>query len=169
MTLDAMLSYGQVLAQTSHHQEAAATYKDLWERRKRVLEPDHPDTLVAEMNYAAELAQIQRPTEAEPLLRETAEKFSKRLGPQSRMCCYANGKLAVVLNQLHRPADAEPFARSALEGLSKVFGDHHPEVARTAQVLAASLSAQSKVEEAAQVISKYALPTTAPSAASRPS
>ena len=85
------------------------------EARRRVLGPEHPDTLVSTANLAATLHQLGRAAEADPLQRQVLEASRRVLGPEHPDTLISTANLAATLRQLGRAAEAEPLEQQVLE------------------------------------------------------
>ena len=79
--LDITNSMADMHSQSGRYEEAEELYRECLEKRKRVLGPDHPDTLMTMNNLALNYYDQEKYTEAEELYRECLESYKRVLGP----------------------------------------------------------------------------------------
>jgi serine/threonine protein kinase len=87
--------------------EAERLQWQILEIGRRVLDPEHPDTLMIAGNLANTLQNERRFQEAEKLQREVLDARRKVLGPDNPDTLFGLNNLASVLAQAARPKDAE--------------------------------------------------------------
>jgi tetratricopeptide (TPR) repeat protein len=87
--------------------EAERLQSQILEIGRRVLDPEHPDTLMIAGNLANTLQNERRFQEAEKLQREVLDARRKVLGPDNPDTLFGLNNLASVLAQAARPKDAE--------------------------------------------------------------
>src|SRR4029077_11552216 len=76
--------YGDVLRLLGRMKEAEPMFKEVVERRRKVLGEDHADTIASLNYYANMLTSLGRAGEAEPMLTDALSRaaLSPSLGPQ---------------------------------------------------------------------------------------
>jgi serine/threonine protein kinase len=99
------------------------------EIRRRVLGPDHPDTLLSMDDLGTDLDALGDYAEAEKLERETLEISRRVLGPEHPDTLKSMTNLAIVLSREGRNAEAEKLERETLEISRRVLGAEHPQTA----------------------------------------
>jgi tetratricopeptide (TPR) repeat protein len=127
-------------AEASHRQELGL--------RKRVLGPEHPDTLTSMSNLAGVLDSQGQYEEAEAMNRQTLARWEKVLGPEHPFTLASMGNLALVLGRQGKYEEAEAMNRQELECTRMVLGPEHPDTLTSMSNLALVLGRQGKYEEA---------------------
>jgi non-specific serine/threonine protein kinase/serine/threonine-protein kinase len=95
--------------------------------QRRVLGPEHRDTLSTMNNLANVLSAEGHYPEAEKLLRETLDICRRVLGPEHRQTLQAVYNLANVLERKGQYAEAEKLYRQALDVQRRLLGLENPE------------------------------------------
>ena len=103
---------------------------------KRVLGPDHPDTLTAQINLAVAYQEAGRAAEAIPLFVRSLEALERRLGPDHRDAMTTRNNLAVAYREAGRAAEAIPLLERTLAVLERRLGPEHPNAVTTRNNLA---------------------------------
>jgi tetratricopeptide (TPR) repeat protein len=127
-------------AEASHRQELGL--------RKRVLGPEHLDTLTSMNNLARVLDSQGKYKEAEAMNRQTLARGEKVLGPEHPFTLASMGNLARVLDSQGKYKEAEAMNRQTLARREKVLGPEHPDTLTSMSNLAGVLDSQGKYEEA---------------------
>jgi eukaryotic-like serine/threonine-protein kinase len=118
------------------------------ELQRRVLGPEHRDTLATMSSLAAVLHNEGHRSEAEKLARETLETQRRVLGPEHPDTLVSMRHLANVLVGEARYAEAEKLQREALGTERRVLGPEHPDTLRLMQNLANTLIQEARYAEA---------------------
>ena len=114
--------------------------------RRRVLGPEHPDTLGTMISLANDYYAAGRPADAEPLYRESLEAI-KQATPTHDFVVYL-GALADTLRQQGRLTEAEPIYRAGLNFCRQFVVNDDGEHQWLACGLGALLRSQKKWAEA---------------------
>src|SRR5262249_45497320 len=88
--------------------------REAWERRRRVLGPDHPDTLEAASNLGGILSKLGRLQEADRHLREAVDGRRRILGPENAETLWTMGALALNLQREGKLDEAIALDREIL-------------------------------------------------------
>jgi non-specific serine/threonine protein kinase/serine/threonine-protein kinase len=115
---------------------------------RRVLGPEHPDTLAVMSNLGSTLHYEARYAEAAQLERETFEMQRRVLGPQHRDTMGSMNNMAFTLEHLRRYPEAERIYREALEIQRRVLGPNHPDTLLTMDNLNNTVAEQGRYAEA---------------------
>jgi len=118
------------------------------EIRRRVLGPEHPNTLISMNNLALVLNHEGHYAEAEKLYRETLDIQRRDLGPEHPNTLMSMNNLAIVLNDEGRYAEAEKFDRETLDINLRVFGPEHQNTLGSMSNLAIVLDQEGHYTEA---------------------
>jgi len=111
------------------YREAELVQRDAIDREKRVLGPEHPDTLNGMMNLGVIMRRMGRYAEAEKIYRETLEVHSRVLGPEHPDTLVIRDSLAVAIAKQKRYQEAEGIDEETLVVIRRVFGPDHPTTA----------------------------------------
>jgi len=116
--------------------------------RRRVLGPEHRDTL-ASMDELGMVFNIEnRYPEAEKLNREVLEVRRRVLGPQNLDTLTSMSHLAKALYAQGHYSEAEKWEREVLDLHRRVLGPNHLDTVLTMQLLAATLEREGRYSEA---------------------
>jgi len=123
-----------------------------WERavdlRRRVLGPDHPDTLTS-MNDLADAYRVQSAyKQAEPLFIKVLETRRRVLGEENPATLSSMNELANLYLDQGRDAQADPLLAKALEVQRRVLGPNDPETLTTMHDLATTYVDEGKFGQA---------------------
>jgi len=130
--------------------DAEATFKLAFERRKQVLGPDHPSTLLAQQNHTNALIEQKRGDEAEASARYLAEVVPRVRGRESQPAQVAMNSLAFLLEDKGDLVGAEKLYREILQIQSEQADPMRPETFATRNNLAMLLMREGKLAEAAK-------------------
>ncbi len=103
--------------------------------RKRVLGPEHPDTLTSAANLAGSLSGQGKTAEAEQIEREVLAIRTRVLGPEHPGTLTTASNLAITLFDQRKYAEAQPLFEATLEVQRRVLGPDHTETLNTARWL----------------------------------
>ncbi len=129
------------LSRRGRYQEAVALLERYLSDSRRVLGPDHPDTLVATSNLAATLQALGDLKGARDLGERLLGAARRVLGPDHPDTLVATSNLATTLQALGDLQGARLLAEQALAGTRRVLGDDHPDTLVATSNLAATLQA----------------------------
>jgi tetratricopeptide (TPR) repeat protein len=152
---------GQPTVEASIRQTIGKAYFDLgvypeaqrqWERavelRRRILGPDHPDTLTT-MNDLANAYRVQSAyKQAEPLFTKVLETRGRVLGVENPATLSSMNELANLYLDQGKYAEAEPLLVKALELQRRVLGPDHPDTLTSLHDLATTYEAEGKAKQA---------------------
>lgn len=116
--------------------QAQSLFTDAIEIRRRVLGPEHPDTLRSMSRLSGALREQGRYAEAEKLQRETLDIQRRVLGPESQDTLTSMSQLASILYSEARYGEAEKFGRAALDAQRRILGPEHASTLWSMDVLA---------------------------------
>jgi hypothetical protein len=94
--------------------------------RKRVLGPEHPQTLSNASNLAAFLSEQGKYAEAEVMQRELLAVQKRVLGPEHPHTLTSANNLATSLSKQGKYAEAEHLLQATLESFERILGPAHP-------------------------------------------
>ena len=100
--------------------------REVLEIERRVLGPDHPETLRSLENLAATLRQAGRYPESEKLERETLETLKRVLGAEHPQTLTSIHDLATTLQAEGGYLEAGKLCEDVLEVRRRVLGPNHP-------------------------------------------
>jgi eukaryotic-like serine/threonine-protein kinase len=118
------------------------------ETRRRVLGPEHPDTLRSMDALAVVFRRQSRFGDAEKLHRETLEILKRTLGPDRIETLRSTNNLARVLTEEGRFPEAAKLLSEALERSRRVLGPDHEVTLQSAIYLAQAFSSQGRTNDA---------------------
>ena len=118
------------------------------EARKRVLGPEHPDTLSSMNNLALAYHALGRDKEAEALFRQTLDIRRRVIGPEHSETLTSMNNLAGIYWIQGRQKESEALFRHTLEIQQRVLGPEHPETLRSMNNLAEVQSGLGRHQEA---------------------
>jgi tetratricopeptide (TPR) repeat protein len=122
------------------------------EIQKKVLGPEHPDTLLSMGLFALLLKCLGKYDEAEPIYRQTLELTKKVHGLEHPETLRSMGNLAGLLRSRDKYEEAEPMYRQTLQLQKKILGPEHPETLTGMNNLGLLLYKQRKYEEAEPIL-----------------
>jgi tetratricopeptide (TPR) repeat protein len=127
---------------------AGALYRRELEFRRRVLGPEHRDTLGSMNNLAAVLASQGDLAGARKLQEETLAVYAQVQGPEHPETLAAMNNLAVTLNRQGEFAQARRLEEETLALRVRILGPVHPDTLSSMINLAATLRAQGDYAQA---------------------
>jgi tetratricopeptide (TPR) repeat protein len=142
-----MNNLAKVRAMQGKYAEAEALHGQALEISRRVLGPEHPDTLNGMYWMATATALEGRPVEAEALYRQVLEVRRRTLGSEHPDTLTVLTGLASMYQARGRYPEAETCAAQALAGRRKVLGPDHAETLDAAASLALACLEQRKFAE----------------------
>src|SRR5262245_30068044 len=107
--------------------EAEALHREALEIRRRVLGPEHPDTLTSMNNLALSYSGQGRYKEAEVMYQEALEIRKRVLGPEHLDTLWSMTDLATSYIDQGRYKEAEVMDREVVENSKRFLGPEHPD------------------------------------------
>jgi serine/threonine protein kinase len=120
--------------------------------QRRVLGPEHPDTLRTSSDLGWILERKRLWPEAEKLLRQTLDIQRRVLGPEHLDTLTTVNNLATTVYQEHRYPEAEKLFRGALDTELRVLGPEHSQTVRSINNLAITLESERRLPEAEKLL-----------------
>ena len=151
-----LVNLAAVLRDVGLYEQAMGPLSDALAIRRRILPPDHPDTLAAVHDLGKLLIRRRRFEQAEPYAREAMVGRDRQLGPShpdTLRSCYL---LGYALTFQARPVEAERYLRRALDGQKLCLARTDPDVFATTLRLGQLLSVSGQLEEAEPYIQEAA-------------
>ena len=139
---------GDVYDSLGLYSPAQSLQQESLEIRRRVLGPEHPETLQSMNDLAHALYHEARGADAEKLYREALDIERRVLGPEHPRTLLSMNNLANALWHEGRYADSEKLHRETLDIRRRVLGPEHPETLQSMNDLANDLSDQGHFAEA---------------------
>jgi serine/threonine protein kinase/tetratricopeptide (TPR) repeat protein len=119
--------------------------------RRKVLGPNHPDTLRSELQFGFSLNESGRAPEAIPMLAELRKKMIDKYGQDDPRALQASSLYANALVNDRRHEEAEPLFRETLEMQRQVLGEDHRDTMETMAAWADSYMWQGRGAEAEEL------------------
>jgi eukaryotic-like serine/threonine-protein kinase len=116
--------------------------------RRRVLGPEHRDTLRAKEEMGLLLNQQGRHSEAEKMDRESLDVARRVLGVDDRETLALQSNLAWTIHSAGRFAESEQLARATFDTQRRVLGERDPDTLLSMRRLALLLSLMNRLPEA---------------------
>jgi non-specific serine/threonine protein kinase/serine/threonine-protein kinase len=124
------------------------------EIRRRVLGPDHPDTLASMMTLSAAYLREGRYADAERMGSQALEIEKRVLGPEHPDTVAAMMNLANIYFREGRFPEAEPLYSATIEIRKRTLGPEHPDTLYCILNLAALYSSQGRYADAERLYSQ---------------
>jgi len=122
------------------------------ELRRRVLGPQHPDTLGTMKELGRTLRLEGQLAGSEKLLRETLASERRVLGPENPATMQCMVELANVLREQGHLSESEKLRVETLELQRRVLGPEHPDTLKSMNNLADILGQEGRLPEAEQLL-----------------
>jgi serine/threonine protein kinase/Tfp pilus assembly protein PilF len=139
---------GRTYWRLGNHKEARPQLERALALRKEFLEPDHPETLVAQNALALVLQDEGKLAEAEVLVRECLSGQRRVRGPDHPETLAVLNNLAALLSDEGKLAEAETLYRQNFDAFLRVRGPEHPDTLTALDNLAEVLQTEGKLTEA---------------------
>ena len=139
---------GKVYQNLGLYTRAQTLLEETAEVRKRVLGPNHPETLASETDLAWILRLEGHSAQAETLLRQTLASQQRVLGPTNPATVKSTSNLAVVLSDEGHYPEAEKLFREVLSSRQHTLGPNHTDTIIAMNNVATVLFTQHKYPEA---------------------
>jgi non-specific serine/threonine protein kinase/serine/threonine-protein kinase len=143
---------GTVYERLGLYGRAQPLYEQAADIQRRVLGPEHPDTLRTSSNLGWILQRNDHFTESEKLLRQTLDAQRRVVGPERLDTLRTMNNLGGTLFQEYRFTEAEKLFREALETERRVLGPENSETIRSTGNLGMTLGFQGKNSESEKVL-----------------
>jgi len=124
--LPARVAHSVAEREGSRHVEAEELNVQVMETRKRVLGPEHPDTLSSMANLASTFGNKGRWDEAEELFVQVIETFKRALGSEHPSTLNSMWNLAHTYKKHGKDDEAIGLQRQVVAVHQKVLGSEHP-------------------------------------------
>ncbi|MDH2424028.1 tetratricopeptide repeat protein [Sphaerisporangium sp. TRM90804] len=134
-----------------HWRESHTVNSVVYERRRRKLGDDHPDTLAAGDEFAVGLYALGRRGEALTVVEDVYARRCRVLGYDDPATLTSQNNLATLMYALGRRREAANLYRDVYGRRRQVLGDDDPDTLTSKNNLATTLFAQGKRREAANL------------------
>jgi serine/threonine-protein kinase len=128
--------------------EAAASFRESLDLRRRLLGTEHPAVAATLNNLAAVYARGGNWRAAEPLYREALERYRKLLGDEHPRVATSVNNLALLYYETGDDEAALPLFRESLALRRRLLSPEHPEIAQSLTNLGLLLQRRGELEEA---------------------
>ncbi|KAF2190316.1 HET-domain-containing protein [Zopfia rhizophila CBS 207.26] len=142
---------GMCLYQEGRWNEAQRAFVQVMETRKRVLGPEHPDTLISMGNLASTYRNQGRWKEAEELNVQVMETFKRVLGEEHPDTLTSMANQASTYRNQGRWKEAEELNVQVMETFKRVLGPEHPDTLTSMANLALTFWNQGRWKEAEEL------------------
>jgi len=143
-----MHTMGVVYQNIGLYKQAKPLIERAIETRRRVLGPEHLDTLTSVSSLAFWYLAQGRPADAEKLLRETLPVLRRTVGPGHRQTLLTMNRLGQALMVRHHPQEAEKLFREGLEVAGRVLGPEDVYTIQNRGSLGRAYDAEHRYDEA---------------------
>ena len=143
--------FGMCLCSDGRYNEAEMPILRVMEARRRVLGPEHPDTLASMNNLALTYSSQGRWTEAEGLEVQVVEITRRVLGPEHPDTLTSMNNLASTYRDQGRWTEAEELEAQVVETRRTVLGPEHPSTLTSMANLASTYWNQGRWTEAEEL------------------
>ncbi|ORY31577.1 TPR-like protein [Rhizoclosmatium globosum] len=148
LQIDWMLALAGFYRILSHYEKAESMYVECLETSKRVLGPDHPDTLIALNNLALLYYSQGKYEQAEPMYNECLSTSKRVLGPDHPDTLTIMSNLALLYKFQGKYVQSEPMYTDCLATSKKVLGPDHPDTLLSLNNMADLYYSQGKYDQA---------------------
>ena len=128
--------------------EAETQYRQVLDAQRRVLCPDHPDTLTTRHNIGRVLADQGRTADAEREYQQVLDARLRVLGSDHPDTLMTRHEVARMLAAQGKPAEAEAEYQQVLGAEMRVLGPDHPTTLATRHRIASVVADQGKAADA---------------------
>jgi tetratricopeptide (TPR) repeat protein len=118
----------EAYAERCHFAEAEKLARESLQRRREILQKNHPEIATALNNLGEMLRTEGQPREAEQMFRESLDIWMEAAGPNYLETAVSEHNLATALADQKRYTEAEEMFGKALETLRLRLGPDHPKV-----------------------------------------
>ena len=146
--LTAMHTSAKTYVAQGKYIEAEELYKEVLERREKILEPGHPDILNTTYDLAGVYHAQEKYIEAEELYRELLEKQKAVLGKEHPDTLKTRNNLANHYKDKQEYLEAEQHYKELLKKQEAILRKGHPHILKTINNLGWIYRRQGKYEEA---------------------
>jgi len=147
-----LMTIGTVYETLGLYPEAQKLLQKSLELRRRVLGPEHPDTLGTMKEMGRILRLEGQLAGSEKLLRETLESERRVLGPENPATMQCMVELANVLREQGHLAESEKLRVETLALQRRVLGPEHPDTLKSMNNLADIFGGEGRLPEAEQLL-----------------
>ncbi|RHZ52142.1 hypothetical protein CDV55_102329 [Aspergillus turcosus] len=142
---------GNCLLKDGRYKAAEDQYLRVLDIRRRVLGPEHPNTLTSMNSLASNYWKQGRWKDAEELGVEVLKLRKQVLGPEHPNTLASMGSLALTYQKQGRWKEAEELQVKVLRIRKQVLGPEHPNTLAAISNLASTYSCQGRLEEAEEL------------------
>ena len=146
-----LLTIGSVYETLGLYPQAQKLLERSLELRRKVLGPNHPDTLWAMRELGHALRLEGRLTESDKLLRQTLDTYRHVLGPEHPETLLCMGELATTLREEGQLPESEKLRADTLQIQRRVLGPEDPETLNSMNNLADTLAEEGQLPQAEQL------------------
>jgi len=143
--------FGLCLKSDGRYFEAEEPLTEVTETMKRMLGPEHPDTLTSRANLASTFWNQGRWKEAEELQVQVTETRKRALGPEHPDTLTGMANLALTFWNQGRWKEAEELQVQVTETTKRVLGPEHPDTLTSMANLASTFWNQGRWKEAEEL------------------
>ena len=161
LTMESTFQLGSLLRRLGRVAEAAILHTTVLEGRRKVLGTYHPDTLETEDELATTTKEIKRFEQAEQMSRETLWRKTRHYGNDHERTAATKNILASILKDkaltlresgqelltVETLKECEELCLSSLQIRTMAFGEDHPEVSTTCNMLGIVTQLLGRLEE----------------------
>ncbi|MEU7006462.1 serine/threonine-protein kinase [Streptomyces sp. NPDC046332] len=147
---------GLSLGRLGRWNEAEDVHRSVVEDRRRVLGPDHPDTLTSGYELGFTLSRLARPDDALREFGRVAEARERVLGADHPDTLAARQETAYVLGRLGRHVEAHQVYAAVLASRERTMGPEHPDTLRCRHNLAFNLGRLGRLDESYRMAAEVA-------------
>jgi len=143
-----MVTMGEVYWSLGLYSEAQPLFERALDTRRRILGPEHPDTLTTMERLARTEERLGKYPEAEKLMQASFDVRSRVLGPDHPDTIQSKHGIANLALVQGRLGDAEKLYREVVDTLRRIRGPEHPETLKSMYSLSLALPSRGKSVEA---------------------
>jgi hypothetical protein len=148
---DKFRNFALVMEENGDWNTAEVLRNQMIEMRRKLLGPEHPDTLSSMGNLASTYFNQGRWNEAEQLELQVMDMRTKLLGPEHPDTLLSMGNLAITYSNQGRWNEAEQLKLQVMDMRQKLLGPEHPDTLSSMGSLAIIYSNQGRWNEAEQL------------------
>ncbi|KAH8822463.1 hypothetical protein DL96DRAFT_1819931 [Flagelloscypha sp. PMI_526] len=126
-----MCNLASTYSDLGRHNDALQLKEEVIELQKRILVPDHPNTLEAQAGLANTYSDLKRHPEALALKRHVLELREQKLGHEHPKTVTSMSDLAKTYSDLGQRRDALDLEEKVVELRSRLLGEEHPNTVKS--------------------------------------
>ena len=152
ITDDARAGLAGALANVGQYAASANVFRQITERRRKVLGPLNLDTLWGQANWANTLMDMHQPQQALPLAADAATILAQQMGESHPITLYARGIEGRANCELGNAAQGLKIINGVVERRLKLYGTDHWLVANTRTLAGYCLLQAGQLREAETIL-----------------